>query len=185
MTAPAMTMHVINSLVPAIADAFRELKTNLENARDRRNALNLAYKVEWQVNTLEEVVRLNYEAIAPKTVDIEDTEWLSVAIRSADTISYNLVPRVLRFPAPQPGESWEALRQPVPYVAFIKNWSRQLLCYVDSLPDRVRVTKLISKESVSIEPGTCLKWLGENMRARLKSGVYTYVVVFVSDRVTL
>lgn len=181
MTAPAMTLHVFNSLVPAIADAFHSLKISLEDAKDHRNALHLAYNVEWQVKTLEEAVRINYEAIAPKTVDLDDTEWLAVAIRSADMISYNLVPKVLRFSAPLSGESWEALRQPVPYIAFIKTGSKHFICHVESLTEIVRVTKLITKESVVIEPGTRIKWHEENLRARLKSGIYTYVVVFITD----
>lgn len=181
MTTPAMTLHVFNSLVPAIADACHRLKISLEDAKDHRNALQLAYNVEWQVKTLEEAVRLNYQAIAPKTVDLDDTEWLAVAIRSSDIISYNLVPQVTRFVAPFSGESWEDLRQPVPYIAFIKTGSKHFLCYVESLVETVRITKLITKTIVGIEPGTRIKWHGENLRARLKSGIYTYVVVFITD----
>lgn len=181
MTAPAMTLHVFNSLVPAIAEACHSLKISLEDEKNHRNALHLAYNVEWQVKTLEEAVRIHYQAFAPKSVDLDDTEWLAVAIRSSDIISYNLVPQVLRFSSPLSGESWEALRQPVPYIAFIKTGSRHFLCCVESLPEIVRVTKLITKKSVGIEPGTRIKWRGENLRARLKSGIYTYVVVFITD----
>lgn len=182
-----MTLHVMNSFVPAILETLGDLKKILESreARSHKSAIELAHRVDWQVETLNSAVQMHYAAIAPLAVELEDTEWLAVAIRSADVLSYNLIPRVLRFPVPlvHDGEqSWEALRQQIPYIAFIKNGSRHFLCRVESSEDRVCVTKLISKEKVLIDPGTRLKWRGENLRSRLRSGIYTYVVVFVSDR---
>lgn len=176
-----MTLHMLNSFVPAIADTLGDLNIALEakDARSHRIAAELANKVRWQVDTLNAAVNKHYAAFAPAADPLDDEEWIAQAVRRADVLAYNLSP-VAAFTSPDDStESWDSLRQAVPYIAFIKTGTKNYLCRVVSDQFKVAVTKLISGDRLDL-PATRLKWRGKNLRVRLASGLYTYAVVFVS-----
>ena len=101
-------------------------------------------------------------------------------------ISYNMRPAVSRFGAPATVggvRSWEALRQPADYLAFVKtgehgNW----LCRVVCTEAVVRLVVTKNGYQVDIPPNTRLRWLGRNIEVMLRTGVKSYATIFVADR---
>lgn len=171
----AARMRAARRLLPdggrGAASAIDECKGMIESSASQLESVNGAIK------------RYN-RAYLPATMPMAGTEPLAAAVISANKVSYNLEPRVRMFCSPTASGgrvSWEALRQPVDYVALIKGGEGcNFLCDVRCGAD-VRIVTVRSKQEVAFPPGRRLRWLGRNVEVTLRSGARAYVVMFVRD----
>eukprot|EP00873_Tetraselmis_striata_P043947 jgi/Tetstr1/464211/TSEL_009016.t1 len=169
----------------AAAGALRSLPAGLRGGA-LEDAVQMIDRSIWQLDRLGQAMRRYYSVYMPECEAVDAAAPVAAAVRETNVMSYNMRPAVARFPAPATVDgvrSWEALRQPADYLAFFKagehgNW----LCRVECSESAVLLRHARTGEPVPVPEHARLRWLGRNMEVTLRSGVRSYVSVFVVDR---
>jgi hypothetical protein len=166
------------ALLANVRSAMKAARMDLAVFRDAETLLEQTSR---QVESLTRALRRYYAANAPPCDVTDGDEPLAVVIRASNVLSYNLKPASERFTVPD----FDVLRQPVDYLAMFRagahgNWLCKVICSEGS----VRIVGLKTGGAVELPKGTRLRWLGRNLGVRLRSGVWTHVMLFVPDDIT-
>ena len=179
-----MVVHTERAFLLPHEDNLRRLQEMLSRANVPDHARELLDQSIWQVSRLNSrVMPLYHEFASPPVRELREGA-LARAMYDANVMSYNLKPEVTRFLTPTSVGgvcSWEALRQPVTYLAYLRTPQGGALCSVRSSEDRVLPILVRSGEPLAAAPGSPMRWAGSNIRVALRSGLSTYAVVFRPD----
>lgn len=176
---------ILRTARSALRSAIRVMeRANLGLSSIEEAAQGLDHSV-WQLEMLDQAMQKYYSNEMPPCETTDGTEPIARMIREINVISYNMRPAVRSFASPVSFEgvrSWEALRQPTDYLAFVKagedgDW----LCRVMCSESAVRLVGASTGQPVNIRERTRLRWLGKNIEVMLRTGVKSYAVVFVMD----
>ena len=191
-----MVLNLCNNFLGPLSDSLRAVRRIFQTFRQaasgagiRAGAIEEAAQLLdtsiWQIERLNQAWRGSHAAHLPPAEPMDGTEPIAAAVYGANTISYNIRPPVVRFNAPAEVDgvrSWEALRQPVNYLVYMKSGDDgDWLCRVVCDAKKVRLEGLRSGLPIDIATGKRFRWLGRNAEVTLRSGVRSYVVVFVQD----
>ena len=180
----------VSNTLRGVRAALRSVRGAMERASLRVSPLDDAVQVienaVSQLDKLNRAMRKYYSVQMPECEPTDGSEPIARAIREMNVISYNMRPAVTRFGAPATVggvRSWEALRQPADYLAFVKagvhgDW----LCRVVCSESAVRLVGAHHGQPVDVPPHARLRWLGRNIEVTLRTGVKSYAAVFVTDR---
>lgn len=191
-----MVLNLYNNFIGPVSESLRTVRRMMQSICQSMTGIQMRMKFVdemiqlldtsiWQIEKLDQAMQRYYSMYMPPAEQMDGTEPISIAVYEANMISYNIKPAVGCFNTPKiidGTRSWEALRQPVNYLAYMKSGEGDWLCKVVCDESKVELMGLRSGKPVDFRKGLRFKWLGRNAQVTLRSGVKSYIVIFVCQQ---